>query len=312
MKPLKNDEIYGNWATLLLPINENDSINYSKLETEIDILISLEVNGIYSNGTAGEFYTQTEFEFDKLSVLLAEKCNAAGMPFQIGCSHLCPQISLERVRRVVELKPSAIQVILPDWSPPSMTEIINFLRVMAEAADPIGLVIYNPPHAKIKLKPEEFYQIKEAGISLAGCKVGGGDKHWYEAMKKLVPGLSLFVPGHHLATGFALGANGSYSNMACLNPLAAQKWYNSMITDINKALELETRVQLFMNKCIIPYIYKQEYSNQAVDKFLAAIGNWADIGTRLRWPYQSLSLDKVNRSRKICREIIPEFLQNQI
>ncbi len=31
---------------------------------------------------------------------------------------------------------------------------------MTEIADPIGLVLYNPPHAKKKLKPEDFYQIK--------------------------------------------------------------------------------------------------------------------------------------------------------
>jgi 4-hydroxy-tetrahydrodipicolinate synthase len=307
MTPLKSNEIYGNWATLLLPINEDDSINYLKLEGEIDTLISMGVNGIYSNGTAGEFYNQTEEEFDKVSALLAGKCTTAGMPFQIGCSHMSPKISLERLKRTVSLQPSAIQIILPDWSVPSMPEIISYLKVMKEAAGSIGLVLYNPPHAKKNLSPEAFYQVKEAGIHLAGCKVAGGDEHWYEEMKKLNPHLSLFVPGHHLATGIRLGAHGAYSNVACIHPGVAQQWYEAMLADIDKALELEKRIRLFMNQYIVPYIKEQGYSNQAADKFLAAIGGWADVGTRLRWPYQGIRQDDVDKVRLICQKILPEF-----
>jgi 4-hydroxy-tetrahydrodipicolinate synthase len=241
MLPLENKQIFGNWATLLLPINADDSINYTLLAEEIDILISMGVNGIYSNGTAGEFYNQTEEEFDAVSSILADKCHAAGMPFQVGCNHMSPQMALQRLRRAVPLQPGAVQIILPDWFPPTMPEIIDYLRVMAEAAGNIGLVLYNPPHAKKKLIPEEWLQIKEAGIPLAGCKVPGGDEHWYAKMKKYVPELSLFIPGHHLATGISLGAHGAYSNVACLNPLAAQAWYETMLHDMDKAMDIQSR-----------------------------------------------------------------------
>lgn len=310
MMPLKSQEIFGNWATLLLPVNDDDSINYNQLENEIDIIISCGVNGIYSNGTAGEFYNQTEDEFDKIHLILADKCNRAGMPFQIGCSHMSPKLSLERLRRSVELKPSAVQVILPDWFPPSMPEIINFLEKIVEVAGPIGVVLYNPPHAKKQLKPEDFFSIKKAGVSLAGCKVAGGDANWYAEMKRLVPELSVFVPGHSLATGISRGANGAYSNVACINPSVAQLWYEMMLTDMTKALELEKRIQLFMIKFIVPYIKIGGYSNQAVDKLLAAVGGWTDLSTRLRWPYKWINQADVPELRKGCKEILPEFFEN--
>lgn len=307
MRPLKNNEIFGNWCTLLLPVNPDNSINFSMLESEIDILISSKVNGIYSNGTAGEFDSQTEKEFDQINFLLAEKCNNTNIPFQIGCSHTSPVISLERVKRAVELKPGAIQVILPDWYPPNMNEIIRYLERIAEVADPVGLVLYNPPHAKKLLSPEEYRLIMQAGIPLVGCKVAGGDERWYVKMKKLVPELSLFVAGHTLATGFRLGANGSYSNVACLNPKVAQHWYEMMISDIEDAIGLEQRIQVFIRHDIIPYITERKFSSQAVDKFLAAIGGWADIGTRLRWPYQGIDEKEINKIRAHCKEILPEF-----
>jgi len=307
MLPLESKQIFGNWATLLLPIHADNSINYTLLEEEIDILISMGVDGIYSNGTAGEFYNQTEDEFDKISLLLSDKCNAAGMSFQIGCNHMSPQLALERLRRVVHLQPGAVQVILPDWFPPTMPEIIDYLKVMEDVAGPVGLVLYNPPHAKKRLTPEDYLEIKNAGIALVGCKMPGGDAAWYAAMKQHVPELSVFIPGHQLATGIRLGAHGAYSNVACLNPLAAQKWYNSMRHDMDKAAELQSRIQLFMNNHIVPFIQQQGYSNQAVDKLLAAVGGWMDMPTTLRWPYRWIGQDEVIKARTACKELLPEF-----
>lgn len=307
MKPLQASAIRGNWATLLLPINSDDSINYRELETEIDTLIAMQVDGIYSNGTAGEFYNQTEEEFDTISALLAEKCNAAGMPFQLGACHTSPVMARDRVKRAAALQPGAIQVILPDWSVPSMREVINYLKELTEVTGEIGLVLYNPPHAKKRLSPEEFYQLKEAGIDLVGCKVGGGDEQWYAAMKKYAPGISVFVPGHHLATGISLGAHGAYSNVACLHPAAAQQWYELMLTDMPRALNLERWIQLFMSQHIAPYITTKGYTNQAADKLLAAIGGWANVGTRLRWPYQGIDESEVVNLRSIAYEMMSEF-----
>ncbi|WP_207510415.1 dihydrodipicolinate synthase family protein [Longitalea luteola] len=309
MEPLQANDIKGNWATLLIPMKNDDSIDYHNLSAEIDTLIDMQVNGIYSNGTAGEFYNQTEAEFDAISKMLAEKCNAAGMPFQIGACHTSPVMARERVKRAAALQPGAIQVILPDWSAPSMPEVINYLWVLSELAAPAGLVLYNPPHAKKRLTPEEFYQLKEAGIHLVGCKTVGGDAAWYAAMKKWAPDISIFVPGHYLATGISLGAHGAYSNVACLQPAAAQQWYDMMLTDLPRALNIEKGIQLFMSQYIQPFISKQGYSNQAADKLLAAIGGWSNVGTRLRWPYNGIDDGEVARLRPIAHEMMSAFFQ---
>lgn len=309
MIPLQSHQIRGNWATLLLPVDADDSISLSRLGDEIDQLIAMKVDGIYSNGTAGEFYNQTENEFDAVNSLLAGKCNRAGMPFQVGCSHMSPQLSLERLKRSLAWQPSAIQVILPDWFPPSMEEVIVFLRKMEEAAVGTPLVLYNPPHAKKRLTPADFKTIREAGIHLAGCKVPGGDAAWYRDMLGQNPELSVFIPGHHLATGVKAGAHGAYSNVACLHPAVAQQWYDSMHTAMDAALELETRIQRFMTEHIVPYITQQGYSNQAVDKLLAAVGGWADVGTRLRWPYRWIAEEEVSGVREAAKRLVPEFFE---
>lgn len=311
MVPLKGDSIRGSWATLLLPVKVNQTIDYEVLGEQIDTLIAMKVSGIYSNGTASEFYAQSEDEFDKISLLLAEKCNAGNMPFQIGCNHMSPQISLDRLRRARSLEPSAVQVILPDWYPPTHEECIDFLQVMGHAAAPIGLVLYNPPHAKVRLQPSDFSRLYRAGVSLAGCKVAGGDEAWYSDILTAYPGLSVFIPGHSLATGISRGAHGAYSNIAALHPRVAQEWYETMLTNLPKAMEMEVRIGEFMSKHIIPYITTKNYSNTAVDKFLAAIGGWSNIDTRVRWPYRSIPEEDVSRMRTVCSEILPEFSKRE-
>lgn len=311
MIPLKAHEIYGNWATLLLPLNDDEIINYKQLEAQIDVMIAYGVNGIYSNGTTGEFYNQTEEEFDHIHTILSSKCNAVSMPFQIGCSHMSPKISLERIRRSKKFQPSAIQIILPDWFSPSRSEIIDFLNVMSEAAAPVGLILYNPPHAKRKLLPRDFAEILDADVDLLGCKVAGGDERWYEEMKNLKRPFSVFIPGHHLATGISRGAHGAYSNVACLNPGFAQAWYDDIALGGENVFELQYRIQRFMDECIVPYIRDRGYANQAVDKFMAAVGGWTEISTRLRWPYRSIPENDILPVREKCATLLPEvFLHN--
>lgn len=294
----------------MLPVDEDDSIDFVRLEAAIDTLAGAGLDGIYTNGTAGEFYTQNEDEFIRISELVAERCESTGVPFQIGACHMSPQISLERIKRAVHFKPGAIQVILSDWNPLNEDEMIDCLKRMEECADGIGLVLYNPGHAKRVVKPESYAKLKAAVPGLIGVKVGGGDEQWYTQMKKFAEGISLFVPGHTLATGYSRGAYGSYSNVACLNPYGAKRWYELMKHELPKALELEQRIQHFIVQHIVPLITEQGYSNTAVDKLLAAVGGWADIGCRVRWPHRSIPQEQAERLQPIAHELIPELFSS--
>ena len=309
MNALTSEQIRGNWATLLSAWNADESLDVGRVIAEIDALIAMRVDGIYSNGTAGEFHTQTEAEFDQISECLAEKCNAAGMRFQIGVSHMSAQISRERLRRIVPLAPGAVQVILPDWFPVTEDEATAFLEGMAEAAGGIGLVLYNPPHAKRVLSPGQVGRLAERIPALVGLKTAGGDDAWYASMRQHLARLSVFVPGHLLASGVRRGAQGAYSNVACLNPVAAQRWTEQMQTDMAGALELEQRLRRFMDGYIAPFITEQRYCNAACDRFMALLGGWADVGERMRWPYRSIPAAEVERVRPAAQELIPEFME---
>ncbi|MDE3165379.1 MAG: dihydrodipicolinate synthase family protein [Acidobacteriota bacterium] len=307
MEPATQPAIRGTWGTLLLPIEPDESICWSRLGEEIDRLIAAGVDGIYSNGTAGEFHTQSEAEFDRIHDLLAGKCGAAGMAWQAGAAHMSAQISLDRVRRAASLGPSAIQVILPDWCPVSNEEALRFLARIAGAAAPAPLVLYNPPHAKRSLSPADFGMLAQDVPALAGVKVGHSGAEWCSEFRRLAPGLSLFVPGHELASGMAHGAHGAYSNVACLSPAGAVRWNRQMTSDPASALDLETRIRQFLSDSVLPFRHERGISNPGLDKLLAAIGGWADVGTRLRWPYSWIPEAEAIRLRSVARGRMPEL-----
>jgi hypothetical protein len=144
--------------------------------------------------------------------------------------------------------------------------------------------------------------------SLIGLKVMDGDEKWYSKMRHNVGALSLFVPGHHLATGHTLGASGSYSNVACLHPRGAQRWYESTVNDIDAALEIEHRINGFFRDHILPFRTEHGFSNAAIDKLLASIGGWASTGTRLRFPYRWIPESVVPRLRDVAERSLPDIV----
>ena len=70
---------------------------------------------------------------------------------------------------------------------------------------------------------------------------------------------------------------------------------------------MERRIQTFMTAQVEPFIVKEHYPNHACDRFMALVGDWADVGAKLRWPYRSIPEEYVEKVRREGRRIIPEF-----
>lgn len=308
MKPLNRDEIKGVWASLLLPLRNDESIDYDALKQQVSYLCSSGVDGVYSNGTACEFFAQSPEEFERVCEITASTCEAAGTPFQLGASHMDTAVMFERVRIALRHSPSAIQIILPDWFPLSDAEISGFLDRAADIAKGVGIVLYNPPHAKRVLTPEEISRLVLPVTGIVGVKTGGGDAGWYAEMRETFSKISVFCPGHFMASAMRAGAAGSYSNVACLSPRGAVHWYGLMKTDMARALELESAIGVFMARCIHP-LMARGYAGFVMDKLMAAAGGWspAPLDNRVRWPYRFPEKDSVGHVRRCAEETIPEI-----
>lgn len=294
----------GVWATALVPWTRDDAVDLVRLRDQLETIAASGVDGVYAHGTAGEFHSLSMQEHLAISELVAEVCRQARLPFQIGANHMSAQSGLERARVAAELGPLAVQVTLPDWLPLSSEEVTRFLEVVAEATSPVPLVLYNPPHAKTPLSPRQLGALAVRIPSLQGVKVADGDDYWYAEMREHCGSLAVFVPGHHLATGYRRGAAGSYSNVAALSPGGAARWWRLMQEDADSADQVETTIRSFFGDHIEP-LQAAGYGPPALDKALAHIGGWSDTGTRVRWPASSVPTEHAEQLRDEARRRIP-------
>ena len=297
----------GVWGTILLPVDRQGGIDWSALADELDILVASGLHGIYANGTAGEFHNQTEAEYHRLVELVADKARAGGMAFQIGVSNTNPRIARERLHALRTLQPSAAQFTLPDWWAPSAPELDRFVSGLQEAAPDIPLVLYNPPQAKLRLSLAQIAALRERTSNLIGAKLPGGDADWYAERRRLLPDFSVFVPGHTVAFGRPLGADGAYSNVACLGPHGALLHWRLSHDDPPRAHQLEARIQNFMTLHVLPLVHSHGLSHPALDKMMAEVGAWGPVRARMLWPYQSAPDDAIQRARAALAGCLPEF-----
>ncbi|MGI8446987.1 MAG: dihydrodipicolinate synthase family protein, partial [Streptosporangiaceae bacterium] len=306
VSPLTHQNLRGTWAPVLLPLAPDEAIDFGLLHEELTVLLGAGLDGIYTNGTASEFHCLEEDEYDRITDVVAQACQKAGVPCQLGASQMSGQASLRRIRVAAAYDPAAIQVILPDWCPLSADEVLSTIDRMARQSGEVPLVLYNPPHAKTRLTPTLFGCLAAEFPQLIGVKVAGGDAAWFEQMRDLAADLAIFVAGHRLASGLRQGASGSYSNVACMTPRGAVSWYQAMRTDPVAAQESEIRLNAFLATHVFP-LQAAHYGNAALDKALAAAGGWAPIGTRLRWPSRSVPGPAVDALRQAARDELPEF-----
>jgi hypothetical protein len=107
--------------------------------------------------------------------------------------------------------------------------------------------------------------------------------------------------GHFLAGRSLLGAHGSYSNVAVLPPSGSVRCAQD--------LDVERRIAEFFGQHVVP-LQKAGMPNPALDKFLAAVGDWTDVGTRVRWPMTSAPWDTVEAARPTARRLLPELFRD--
>ena len=77
---------------------------------------------------------------------------------------------------------------------------------------------------------------------------------------------------------------------------------------LDSGAPMRARVQIVDN-VVNRKLVRDGYANPALDKLLAAIGGWADVGTRLRWPYRWIEPDVAARLRPVAQAMLPELFR---
>jgi 2-dehydro-3-deoxy-D-pentonate aldolase len=127
----------------LVPFLDDGRINEPELRRMINWLIEKGVNGLYPNGSTGEFIRLSFEERKRVIQIVAEETRGR-VPILAGAAEANLTLILEACRAYADLGCAAVSVTGPYYFKVSQESIEHFFRELARRS-PIDIVLYNIP-----------------------------------------------------------------------------------------------------------------------------------------------------------------------
>jgi len=135
--------IKGIFTPNLVPFLDDGRINEHELRRMINWLIEKGVNGLYPNGSTGEFIRLSFAERQRVIRIVAEETRGR-VPILAGAAEANLTMILEACRAYADLGCTAVSVTGPYYYKVSQESIEHWFRELARRS-PIDIVLYNMP-----------------------------------------------------------------------------------------------------------------------------------------------------------------------
>lgn len=226
-------KVEGIVVPLLTPVNEREEVHYGQLEKLIDYVICGGVNGIFVNGTTGEFARFSMADRQKI-VRIAVEAADGRVPVIAGVSECGTRRVLENVKAAEEAGAEAVVTTMPYYFPTSSVgEQIEFVRDVTGATK-LPVLLYDIPSVIGFHLTEELLD-EVCGIdNLYGIKDSSGEKASFDRLwKRYHDKLQIFVGAEELNHyGLKNGASGLVPSLANVFPkVLAEVWTSSQKGD---------------------------------------------------------------------------------
>lgn len=135
--------ITGIYTPNLVPFSDDGSINEDELRRLINWLIEKGVNGLYPNGSTGEFI-RLSFEERKRVIRIVAEETRGRVPILAGAAEPNMTMALDACKAYADLGCDAVSVTGPYYFKVSQESIEHYFRELAKRS-PIDIVLYNIP-----------------------------------------------------------------------------------------------------------------------------------------------------------------------
>jgi len=290
-------EIKGIIPAMLTPLNEDETINFDKMQELMEDLQNRKVHGIFVGGTQGEFFAFTSNERKKMIDVAVENIKANKTLF-VGTGAITTRETIELTKYARDAGADFAVIITPYFVRLSQEELINHYRKIANAVD-INIVLYNnPPSTGNNLLPESVKQLANGFPNIVGIKESSTN---FEQLSKLIrltksDKFSVIVGLEpHILGGLLLGAKGAVAASGNVIPEILVQLYESFENgDIEKATKLQNKVNKFFD-----LLHLSAFPGTVKD-ILRIMGK--DYG-RARSPVMEVSEKYVNQIKDVLKEL---------
>lgn len=136
-------EIKGIITPIITPMNEDESINYEELRTQVNRMIDGGVHGIFAFGTNGEGYILSEDEKVEVMKVIVDEVKGR-VPVYASTGLISTADTIRLSQKAKEVGVDVLSVITPSFAAASQDELYLHYKRVAEAVD-MPIVLYNIP-----------------------------------------------------------------------------------------------------------------------------------------------------------------------
>ena len=236
--------IRGIIPAMITPMTEDEELDEKGFQKIIDGLIAAGVHGIFTVGTAGEFWALTMEEKKRIYQWSAEFVNKR-VPVYVGT---CANSTREAVRlseMAQEAGVDCLSVLTPSYISPNEEQMFSHYAAIARSID-LPILLYNlPARTGNALSVNLVVRLAESFENVVGIKDSSGDFSNAMAYLFQAPQGFCFVMGNDalIYPAFMQGASGAIAATANVAPEIAVGIYESILKgDLESAKDFQKRL----------------------------------------------------------------------
>ena len=241
----RTDYICGIIPAVITPMTEEEELDEHGLEVLLDHLIAAGVDGIFTVGTAGEFWALTVQEKKRIFEWTVGYANGR-VPVYVGTGANTTREAVLLAEIAQEAGADCLSVLTPTFITPSEEEMFRHFREIARAVALPVLLYANPDRTGNPLSVDLVVHLAEEVENIVGIKDSAGDLNLTTEYLRRVPEDFHVLMGRDtmIYTGLIHGASGAIAASANIAPeLSVSIYENVLWGDPEKALEYQHQLE---------------------------------------------------------------------
>lgn len=293
----------GVYIALITPFNEDESVDFESLEKLLTYMNKNEVDGLFVNGTAGEFPHLNFTERIELAKFIAKRFSGSIIVNVSDASTDKVLRNIKCLKKINEI--SAVSALIPHFYKLNQSQILNFYtEIIRNSYFPV-FVYNNPGITNVIIEIETMKEILKFE-NMVGIKDSSKDLFWYKSIRSYVSRKVYLSGGDgEILNYLKNGSNGTVSTIGNVIPGTVKKLYDSYrADDLEKAETLQNYTKAVRK-------ISKNYSNvSGIKGLLECIGFTKKY---MRAPLTSISRKNINNLKeKIEKKLIQEIIDDSL
>ena len=231
----------GAGVALITPMNEDGSVNYSKLKEILEYQIAHKTDAIIICGTTGEASTLSDEEHLECIRYTCEVVNKR-IPVIAGTGSNCTQSAIELSKKAEESGADGLLLVTPYYNKATQNGLKAHYKAIAAAVS-IPIILYNvPSRTGTKMSPQTVVDLCSEVPNIVGVKDATGDISEVAELLSLADGKVDLYSGNddQIVPVLSLGGKGVISVLSNILPEETHNMVESYLQgDVEKSRKLQ-------------------------------------------------------------------------